>query len=301
MRSRSETEYASRLPSSRRARSCVDAGRAIERARRAAEPPVPAVLAREGAAASRGRTAAMPASARSRSRSVGAASSSPGERGERPADRLPADVVGVEQLAHRLPERARLARRPLVADRLADEHEAPARARARGGEQVPVAARCVRPREARPTPLVERAPCARRPGTARRGVGAGAFPAPARARRRCRSAACGPACRSSTATRPGAPGRARRARSRARAPQRTSARDALEPGRREHFELVEHAADGVVRLQVRPRRRPSGGRRRPVGVAAASRRRARARRRVGAVAPARGRAAAASGRRAARR
>ena len=64
-------------------------------------------------------------------------------------------VVLVEQLAHGLPERARLSRGALVADGLAHEDEPPPRPRTGGGEQVPVAARSVRAHESGSSALVE--------------------------------------------------------------------------------------------------------------------------------------------------
>ena len=67
----------------------------------------------------------------------------PGQPGERPPRRVPPHVVRVEELAHGLPERARLARRAVVGRRLPHEREQPARPGAGGVEEVAVAARGV--------------------------------------------------------------------------------------------------------------------------------------------------------------
>src|SRR5439155_17806637 len=81
----------------------------------------------------------------------------PGERGEGAAARPARDVVGREERDDLVPERARLARAPLVARRLADEVEAVRRARAGRVEEVAVARHLVRPLEPppeRPSTLV---------------------------------------------------------------------------------------------------------------------------------------------------
>ena len=71
--------------------------------------------------------------------------------------------------------------------------------------------------------------------------------------------------RSSTATRPGAPGRSR-ADGRALERREDVCATQLEPGRSERFELVERARDGVVGLQVEPRAVVERRSRRAVGV-----------------------------------
>src|SRR5947209_7425825 len=82
----------------------------------------------------------------------------PRERRERPPARPAANVVGLEECLHLLPERARLARSAVVGRRLAHEVQPLGRARARGIEEIAVAADRVGPLEPR-TAFVERAPC----------------------------------------------------------------------------------------------------------------------------------------------
>ncbi len=67
---------------------------------------------------------------------------------QRPPPRPAADIVRVEQHGDLVPEGARLARVPLVGRRLADEHQPPARACARGVEEVAVALDRIGPDEA---------------------------------------------------------------------------------------------------------------------------------------------------------
>src|SRR4051794_9533305 len=63
----------------------------------------------------------------------------PGQRGEGPAPRPALELVGLEERASLLPERARLARRAVVGRGLADEVEAARGPGARGVEEVAVA------------------------------------------------------------------------------------------------------------------------------------------------------------------
>ena len=110
-----------------------------ERARRALEPPLPAVRARE-------RVGAAPVvrrelGERAQPLALGRrAVERPGERRERPPPRPPAHVLGVEDRLHLVPERARLARAAVVGRRLAHEVEPLERPRARGVEEIAVAA-----------------------------------------------------------------------------------------------------------------------------------------------------------------
>ena len=94
----------------------------------------------------------------------------PGEPRERPATSPPAHVLGVEQRDHLVPERARLARAPLVGGGLAHERQPAGRARAGGVEEVALALDGVRAHEARTGGPVELA--ARIVVEERRGVAA---------------------------------------------------------------------------------------------------------------------------------
>ena len=130
-------------------------GSPIEGACRAAQPPLPAVLERErgdldGVGSGCARECAEPF-ALGRCRLELAR-----ERGERTTNRVVADVVRVVQLADRLPEGARLTRRPLVAYGLSDEHEPPARTCAGRCKEIAVATRGVRPHQAYHAALLER-------------------------------------------------------------------------------------------------------------------------------------------------
>ena len=158
MRSSSETEYESRPPTSAK-RALVRQPRAsIERRLCSRQPSAPAVLARQGggldaiSAPERRERAEPLALGRGRLEVAG-------ERRERPSHRVTPDVVGVEELAHALPERARLPQCALVADRLADEDEAPAGARAHRREEEAVAARGVGSHEPSLAPVVQCVPC----------------------------------------------------------------------------------------------------------------------------------------------
>ena len=93
-------------------------------------------------------SAARMATARRRSRSVGASSSGPRERRQRPAARPAHHVVLLEHRLHFVPERARLTWAALVGRGLADQVQALARARARGVEEVTVTRDVIRPRGA---------------------------------------------------------------------------------------------------------------------------------------------------------
>ena len=106
-------------------------------------------FAKASASASRGSSAASRASARSRSRSVGADSIGHVRRASGRLVVWRRTSSGVEELAHRLPERARLARRAVIGRRLAHEREQLPRSRARGVEEIAVAARRVGSLEAR--------------------------------------------------------------------------------------------------------------------------------------------------------
>ena len=115
-------------------------GSPVEGASSRGEPPLPAVLERErggldgiGSGCTRECAEPLPFG--------GCRLELARERGERPTNRVVADVVRVVELADRLPERARLARRPLVADGLSDEHEPPSRTRAGRRKQIAVATR----------------------------------------------------------------------------------------------------------------------------------------------------------------
>src|SRR5213076_1170172 len=68
---------------------------------------------------------------------------------QRPATRPSPDVVRGEETAHLVPERARLARRPVVAGGLADEIQPARRARARGVEEISIPRDVVARREPR--------------------------------------------------------------------------------------------------------------------------------------------------------
>ena len=251
MRSSSETENVSRPPTSAERRSCVSRVRrsnaVVARSSRLLQPFACArasASARSGdRRARRARAAALARSARPRVAREGR---------ERPPDGGTADVVRVEELAHGLPERARLARRALVADRLADEHEPPPRPRAGGGEEVAVAARGVGSHEARAADARRARAASRRRGTvasaARRGSAPCSSPITKTvSKRRVRARR-----RSSTATRPGSPARSRAdGRPLERREDVVAAeRDAR---RADRLELVERAGDGVVRPQVAPR------------------------------------------------
>ena len=82
----------------------------------------------------------------------------PRERRQRPSARPTANVVGLEERLHLVPERARLTRGTVVGRRLAHEIEPLGRARTCGVEEIAVAADRVGALEPR-TALVERAPC----------------------------------------------------------------------------------------------------------------------------------------------
>ena len=151
-----EIGHRERVPSAEEAKGTL-AGhlrRPLEGADRAVETSRPTVRRRE-----RRRVSAIPCrELRDRAQPLPLGRSSfelARQRGERPPRRLVPHVVCVEELANALPERARLARRPLVADGLADEHEAPSRSRADGREEVAVAARLVGPDETATAALVE--------------------------------------------------------------------------------------------------------------------------------------------------
>ena len=221
------------------------------------------------------------ASARSRSRSVGARSSGhvSAESGRRDVAR--ATSSGVEDRGDLLPERARLARRAVVGRRLADEVEAPRRARAGGVEEVAVAADLVGALEPRRRARGAR----RRRGTARCASGAAASPPRARARTRRRSAACARAA--GRARRPARPRPPRRAAPRrARARRRTSSRSTSPPSCAPAVELVEQPQGRVVGAQVEPRGLARRRRLGAVGGAEHRPRRARARPSTGASAAA---------------
>jgi hypothetical protein len=131
--------------------------RSVERAHRALEPAVPPVLACErggvvGLRRSQGGQRPEPLALGRRRLDVG------GERRKRTAVRLPADIVLGEQVPYRNPEGPRLARRALVADRLAHEHEPPPRPRAHGGEQIAIPAGGVGSHEPGAATLVEGPP-----------------------------------------------------------------------------------------------------------------------------------------------
>ena len=129
-----------------------------ERGARAIEPAIPAVRTGDGGrrigihrGQRRGRAQALALGRRAIHR--------PGRLGELPPPRPPCDVVGREQRAHVLPERARLARRAVVRRRLADEVQATRRAGARRVEEIPVGGDRIRPRDAGAArPLLDRAP-----------------------------------------------------------------------------------------------------------------------------------------------
>ena len=237
---------------------------AVERRRRPFEPPAPAVLAREGrrlgaaATAERGERAQALAL---RGRRLELAR----ESGERPADGGMADVVRVEELPHALPEGAWLARRALVAHRLADEHEPAARPGADGREEEAVAARGVGPHEARAAELVERAP--RLVVEERLGPGAARehpLLEPEHEDRVEAAVARAQQVEHGDPSRSAGPlatdGRSLERREQVGAAERDARRA-------DRLELVERPADGVVRLQVEPRPVVQRGARRPVRVA----------------------------------
>ena len=114
------------------------ARRPVEGGERAVEAPLPAVRARE-------RGGRRPVGGRERGQRAQALALArrglerPGQRGERAAPCPALDLVGREQAARLVPERARLARRAVVARGLADEVEPARRSRAGGVEEVAVA------------------------------------------------------------------------------------------------------------------------------------------------------------------
>ncbi len=107
------------------------------------------------ASASPGSSAARRARARSRSRSVGADSIGHVRRASGRLVGVAAHVVGVEELAHRLPEGTWLPRRAIVRRSFTDEGEEPHGTRARGIEEIAVAARGIRPFEPCPASSIE--------------------------------------------------------------------------------------------------------------------------------------------------
>ena len=241
-----------------------EAGRPVERAGRSVEAPVPAVLARQSS-----RLAGRPrrdSGERAQALALGGgALDVPGECRERAADRLPTHVVRVEQLPHRLPERAGLARRPFVPDGLTNEDEPPPRTRAGGREQVAIAARSVGPGEAGSVPLVERpAGIVVEERLDARPPRQGALLQPEH------EDAVEPPRAGPHEIEHGDP--ARRAgpvaahRRSLEADEDVAARRALPPGR-ERLQLVEHARHGLVGLEIAPRAGAERRRRRPVRVA----------------------------------
>src|SRR5581483_2999460 len=122
--------------------------RALERSERALEPPLPRVRTRESR-----RSAGVPRcepGERAQPLALGGrVVDRPRERGERPPPGPAAHVVRIEQRLHLLPERAGLARRAVVRCRLPHEVEPVEGARARGVEEVAVAAHRIGPLEAR--------------------------------------------------------------------------------------------------------------------------------------------------------
>ena len=142
-RSSSVTPNVVLAPYTRVQRLAPQARLAPQRGTRARKPPLPAVRLREhdrrvrvGRGEQRERTQPLALGRRALER--------PRQRGERPPRRRAGDVVAVEDGRDLLPERARLARRPLVGRRLAHEVQPPNGARARGVEEVPVARDLVR-------------------------------------------------------------------------------------------------------------------------------------------------------------
>ena len=129
-----------------------------ERGARAIEPAIPAVRTGDG-----GRRIGIDGGQRgdrAQALALGRrAIHRPGRLGELPPPRPACDVVGREQRAHVLPERARLARRAVVRRGLANEVQATRGAGARRVEEIPVGGDRIRPRDAGAArPLLDRAP-----------------------------------------------------------------------------------------------------------------------------------------------
>ena len=223
--------------------------RPFEGACRPTETPVPAVLGRErgglGGLRRGGPGEGAQALPVGRSRLDVA-----GQRGEGSAEGLVTNVVLVEELPHGLPERARLARGSLVADRLAHEHEPSPGPGARGREEVAVAARGIGPLEAGAAAVLE--------APARVLVEERLHAGTARKRPllepehedRVEAARSGP-----QEVDDGDP--ARRARALARDGRAVECREHVASAdlpacARERIELVERARDGVVRGEIRP-------------------------------------------------
>ena len=116
----------------------LEARRAVEGGKRALEPPLPAVRRRERRRA----LCVLDPEPRDRTQALALARRRlewPGEAGERTPPRRARDLALVEERAGVVPERARLARHPVVRRRLAREHEPAARAGACRVEEVAVA------------------------------------------------------------------------------------------------------------------------------------------------------------------
>ena len=261
IRSSSETEYESRPPTRRSARSWVSRVRPVERRRRPLEPPAPSRSRARGRLprARRGRRAS--ASARRRSRSVGAASSSrvSADSGRRT---LAADVVGSN--SSRTASQNGLGSRgvPSSPDGLTDEHEPASRPRAGGREQVAVAARGVGPHQPRAARARRARVGCRRRGTARRAAAAAATPCSSPRTKTVSKRRCAGAHQVEHGDPSGRRG-ARRGRSRARAPRARRRGRSRCPTPLDRLELVERSPTASCACRSARAARPSGGARVP--------------------------------------